>query len=74
MLFNLFKRNVTGIFVYEYILHMLFPLYHLIKKFSIYFLLQFFVHKVDLFPLPVKAVINFPLDRLMIFLPFAVIF
>lgn len=53
---------------------MLFPLYHLIKKFSIYFLLQFFVHKVDLFPLPVKAVINFPLDRLMIFLPFAVIF
>lgn len=54
---------------------MLFPLYQLIKKFSIYFLLQLFVHKVDLFPLPVKAVMNFPLDCLLIFFfPFAVIF
>lgn len=61
--------------MYEYILHMLFPLYQLIKKFSIYFLLQLFVHKVDLFPLPVKAVMNFPLDCLLIFFfPFAVIF
>lgn len=73
MLFNLFKRNVIGIFIYEYILHILFPLCYLINKSVVYFLLLFFVHEEDLFPLPVKTVINLPLDCLLIF-PFAVIF
>lgn len=62
MLFNLFKKNVTIIFIYKYILHMLFPFYHLIKNPSVFFPLAIFVSKVDSFPLPVKTVINLPFD------------
>lgn len=46
---------------------MLFPFYHLIKNPSVSFPTAIFVHKVDSFPLPVKTVINLPLDCLLIF-------
>lgn len=67
MSFNLFKKNVTNIFIYKYIFHMLFPFYYLIKNPSVYFPIAIFVHKVDSFPLPVQTVINLPLDCLLIF-------